>query len=77
MEQIKQILAQLCLNLELSIAMCDKIEDIDSRLKSLETSHKAQKSRLDGLYTRVSEMSYVEASKAYERRKASQGKSDE
>lgn len=76
MEQIKQILAQLSLNLELNIAMCDKIEDIDSRLKALETSCKAQKSRLDGLYTRVTEMSYLDASKAYDKRKATQGKSD-
>ena len=76
MEQIKQILAQLSLNLELNIAMCDKIEDIDSRLKSLETSYKAQKSRLDGLYTRVTEISYSAASKAYDQRKSSQGKSD-
>lgn len=70
MEQIKQILAQMSLNLELNIAMCDMIEDHGKRIEALESSSKAQKTRLDALYTRVSEMSYINASKAYEGRKS-------
>lgn len=72
MEQIKQILAQMSLNLELNIAMCDLIDDHGKRIKSLETHYEAQKTRLDALFTRVSEMGYVASSKAYEARRASQ-----
>lgn len=70
MEQIKQILAQMSLNLELNIAMCDMIEDHDKRIKSLETARDAQRTRIDGLYTRVSEMQYAASSLAYDKRKA-------
>lgn len=71
MDQIKQILAQMSLNLELNIAMCDMINDHDKRIKDLEIHYKAQKTRLDALYTRVSEMGYAASSKAYEARRAS------
>lgn len=73
MEQIKQILAQMSLNLQLNIAMCDLIEDHENRIKALETSREAQKARLDGLYTRVSEMQYAASSLAYDKRKAPGG----
>lgn len=71
MEQIKQILAQMSLNLELNIAMCDMIEDHEKRIKSLETSREAQKARVDGLYTRMSEIQYAASSLAYDKRKGS------
>lgn len=73
MEQIKQILAQMSLNLELNIAMCDMIEDHEKRIKGLESSCAAQKTRLDALYTRVSEMTYAASSLAYDKRKGSGG----
>lgn len=68
MEQLRQILSQMALNLELNIAMCDKIEDHEKRLKAVETSHAAQKTRLDGLSTRVSELFYSMSAKAYDER---------
>ena len=70
MEQLRQILAQMALNLELNIAMCDKIEDHEKRLKAVEASQAAQKTRVDGLSTRVSELFYSLSSKAYDDRKA-------
>lgn len=70
MEQLRQILAQMALNLELNIAMCDKIEDHEKRLKAVETSQAAQKTRVDGLATRVSELFYSMSAKSYEERKA-------
>lgn len=73
MEQIKQILAQMSLNLELNIAMCDMIEDHEKRIKSLETSRDAQKARVDGLYTQISEARYAVSSLAYDKRKAPGG----
>lgn len=72
MEQIRQILSQLALHLELNIAMCDKIDDHEKRIKALEVGHDAQKTRVEALYTRLSEIQYVNASKAYEARKAAQ-----
>lgn len=70
MEQLRQILAQMALNLELNIAMCDMIEDHDKRLKAVEASTAAQKTRLDGLSKQVSELFYTMSSKAYDERKA-------
>lgn len=70
MEQIKQILAQLSLHLELNIAMCDMIDDHEKRIKALESHYEAQKLRVDGLYTQLSEQRYLQSSLAYERRKA-------
>ena len=46
MEQIRQILKQLALNMELNIAMCDKIDELDKRILALEASSKAQKNTL-------------------------------
>lgn len=69
MEQLRQILAQMALNLELNIAMCDKIEDHEKRLVDLEARHNAQKTRLDALYTRHSELLYATSAKAYDERK--------
>lgn len=68
MEQLRQILAQMALNLELNIAMCDKIEDHEKRLKACETSQAAQKTRVDALNTRVSELFYTLSNKSYEER---------
>lgn len=69
MEQIRQILSQLALNLELNIAMCDKIEDHEKRIKALEVSSKAHKTRLDALNTSVAEYRYAVSSKLLELRK--------
>ncbi len=71
MDQIRQILKQLALHLELNIAMCDKIDDHETRIGKLEKHYEAQKSRVDGLYRLQSEANYVAASKAYEGRRAS------
>ena len=68
MEQLRQILAQMALNLELNIAMCDKIEDHEKRLKAVEISQQAQKTRVDGLSTRVSELFYATSAKKYDER---------
>lgn len=68
MEQIRQILQQLSLNLELNIAMCDLIDDHEKRVKALEKSQEAQKVRIDSLYTQLSEMRYVAASRSYDER---------
>lgn len=69
MDQIRQILKQLALHLELNIAMCDKIDDHDGRIAKLEKHHEAQKSRVDGLYRMFSEANYLASSKAYEARR--------
>lgn len=68
MQQIREILAQLSLQLELSIAMCDKIEEQSKRLDKLEPIVKSHGTKIDSLATRLSEMSYAAASKAYEAR---------
>jgi len=69
MEQLRQILSQLALNLELNIAMCDKIEDHEKRLKAVEISQAAQKTRVDSLSKSVSEYNYALSSKLYDVRK--------
>lgn len=71
MEQIRQILSQLALHLELNIAMCDKLESLDKRITDVETSCKATKTKLDGLNTTVSNVLYKMSSDAYEARQAS------
>lgn len=58
MEQIRQLLAQLSLHLELNIAMCDMIEQMDKRLSKLEPSHEALRKRVDSLGTQVSQYAY-------------------
>lgn len=68
MEQIRQLLSQLSLHLELNIAMCDMIERMEKRLDELEPSHKALQTKVNALYTQLSEMRYHQASKAYESR---------
>lgn len=69
MEQLRQILAQMALNLELNIAMCDKIEDHEKRIKALEISGSAQKTRVDALSRTVSEYNYALSNKLYDIRK--------
>ena len=69
MEQLRQILSQLALYLELNIAMCDKIEDHEKRLKAVEISQAAQKTRVDSLAKSVSEYNYALSSKLYDVRK--------
>lgn len=69
MEQIRQILSQLALNLELNIAMCDKIEDHEKRIKAVEISQAAQKTRVDSLSKSVCEYNYALSSKLYDVRK--------
>lgn len=55
MEQIRQLLAQLSLHLELNIAMCDMIEQMDKRISKLEPSHDALRMRVDSLSTTISQ----------------------
>lgn len=69
MEQLRQILSQLALNLELNIAMCDKIEDHEKRIKNIEILQSAQKTRVDALSKTVSEYNYALSSKLYDIRK--------
>lgn len=69
MEHLRQILSQLALYLELNIAMCDKIEDHEKRLKAVEISQAAQKTRVDSLSKSVSEYNYALSSKLYDVRK--------
>lgn len=71
MEQIRQILSQLALHLELNIAMCDKIQDMDERLHDAEAAIKACKTRIDAVNTHVSQLSYKFGDDSYEARKAS------
>lgn len=68
MEQIRQILSQLALHLELNIAMCDKLDDLEKRLKKVETSHEALSLKHNSLSTKVSELFYANSSLAYEKR---------
>lgn len=77
MDQIRQILKQLALHLELNIAMCDKIDDHENRVVKLEKHYEAQKSRVDGLYRMISEANYVASSKAYEARRGSMRSKDD
>lgn len=68
MEQIRQILSQMALNLELNIAMCDMLEKQNARLDALEPIVKSHGTKLDALSTRVSELSYKFASDSYSAR---------
>lgn len=76
MEQVRQILKQLALHLELNIAMCDKIDDHENRIGKLEESYKAQKTRLDAMYRLQSEAGYVAANRSYEARRGSMRSKD-
>ncbi len=73
MEQIRQILAQLSLHLDLSIAMCDVLDDHGKRLAALETSSKALKTRIDVAERGVSEIRYKLAGDSYNARRARKG----
>ena len=76
MDQIRQILKQLALHLELNIAMCDKLDDHENRIVNLEKHYDAQKLRVDGLYRLQSEANYVAANRSYEARRASMRSKD-
>lgn len=64
MEQIRQILQQMALNLQLSVAMCDMLDDHESRIKGLEISREAQKVRVDGLFSAVQKLAASHGSEA-------------
>ena len=68
MEQIRQLLSQMALNLELNIAMCDKIAQIEGRVDKIEPILKSHGTKIDSLNTRLSELQYSLANKAYEAR---------
>lgn len=68
MEQIRHILEQMTLNLELNIAMCDKIDSLEKRLDKLDPIIKSHGTKIDSLTTRLSELAYAAANKAYEER---------
>lgn len=73
MEQIRQLLAQLSLHLELNIAMCDMIEQMEKRLDKLEPSHAALSKRVDSLSTQLSEYKYKLADESYRARNGGKG----
>lgn len=68
MEQIRQLLSQMALNLELNIAMCDKIAQLESRIDKMEPILKSHTTKIDAHATRLSEIQYTAANKAYEAR---------
>jgi len=70
MEQLRQILSQMALNLELNIAMCDKIEEHEKRLTNLESLTEAHRTQMKTLRTSVSEYHYAVTSAISELRKA-------
>lgn len=70
MEQIRQILAQLALNLDLNIAMCDMIEKQGKRLDDHDKDIKVLQTKVNSLSTRVSELFYAQSTKAYDDRTA-------
>lgn len=65
MEQIRQILSQLALHLELNIAMCDMLDKQNKRLDELEPLVKSHGTKIDALSTRISELQYKLANDAY------------
>lgn len=68
MEQIRQLLSQLSLHLELNIAMCDMIEKMEKRLDALEPRQKALTDKVQALSTQVSQYGYLLADEAYKAR---------
>lgn len=64
MEQIRQILQQMALNLQLSVAMCDMLDDHETRIKGLEITRDAQKVRVDSLYSAVQKLATTHGSEA-------------
>lgn len=70
MEQIRNILKQLTLHLELNIAMCDKIDDLEKTVKRLEQSQDGLSKKLNAANTLISNLTYKLSSDAYEARKS-------
>lgn len=68
MEQIRQLLSQMALNLELNIAMCDKLAQIESRVDKMDPIIKSHGTKIDSLFSRMSELHYTLANKSYEER---------
>lgn len=68
MEQIRQLLSQMALNLELNIAMCDKLAQIEGRVDKMDPIIKSHGTKIDALSSRLSELQYTMANKAYEAR---------
>lgn len=68
MEQIRQLLSQMALNLELNIAMCDKLAQLEGRIDKIDPLVKSHGTKIDALSTRISELAYTMANKAYEAR---------
>lgn len=71
MEQIRQLLSQMALNLELNIAMCDKLDQMEKRLDKMDPIIKSHGTKIDALSSRVSELFYTLSGKAYEARRDS------
>lgn len=68
MDQIRQLLSQMALNLELNIAMCDKLAQIEGRVDKMDPIIKSHGTKIDALSTRLSELQYALADKAYKER---------
>ena len=68
MEQIRQLLSQLSLHLELNIAMCDMIEKMEKRLDKIEPRFDALSKRVDALSTQLSQFGYHLADQRFQAR---------
>lgn len=76
MEQIRQILSQLALHLELNIAMCDKLDDVDKRLEQVELRSKENTKMINAQRTSLSELRYKLADDSYKERTGSRNKTE-
>lgn len=68
MEQIRQLLSQMALNLELNIAMCDKLADLEDQIVKMKPILESHGTKINALNSRVSELHYTLANKSYEAR---------
>lgn len=73
MEQIRQLLSQMALNLELNIAMCDKLADLEEQIAKMKPILESHGTKINALSTRISELHYTLAKKAYEDRTGGKG----
>lgn len=65
MEQIRQLLSQMALNLELNIAMCDKLAEIEGEVTKMKPILDAHSTKIDAIMSRLSELHYKLANDAY------------
>lgn len=73
MEQIRQLLSQLSLHLELNIAMCDMIERMEKKQLEHTAAIEALQLKVKTLSTQLSEYRYKLADDAYKARNGGKG----